>query len=325
MPPGRVRVAAVQVRIRPYEDPGAYADHVYRCLLPAVKGGAQLVAFPEEMTAGLVGLLPGMASRLEDIPVEEVLGRFGPDVRVADVFAFIDPAARTVYHTTFSTLARRAGVYLEAGSANLLGEDGRVYNEARLYGPDGSLLGRQRKLNLLEIERQWGLAAGDRLEVVGLPFARVMMPVCNDAGYWETFRMGALAGAELALVPQADPEAPFNPWNQLRGTWSRLQETPMYAVLSCMVGRFAGFELTGQSAVLAPLALSPGGDGVLARVDDPRSEGMALADLDFAALRNYRVQSGVLAGLRPRVYTRYLPALYRELAARGGKTADGGG
>ncbi|MDQ7795037.1 MAG: nitrilase-related carbon-nitrogen hydrolase [bacterium] len=313
--PGRLRVAAVQVKIRGFGGPDEYAGAMYRALLPAIEAGAQLVAFPEEIATGLLGLLPGFGRLLESGSIEEALA---PGLKVADVFAFADPAVRRVYHATFSELARRAGVWVAAGSANLVGEDGRVYNEARLYGPDGALAGRQRKVNLMGMERDWGLAGGDRFEAFDLESTRVAIPVCNEAGYWETFRLLALDGVEVVVVPQADTDE-YNPWNHLRGAWGRVQESPVYAVVSCMVGEMAGIRLTGKSGVLAPLQLSPGGDGVLARVDDARGEGMAVADLDLAALRVYRRESGVLAGLRPDVYARYLPRLYGGVPMAGGK------
>lgn len=308
--PGRLRVAAVQLVSRAFGGPGEYAGAMYRAILPAVEAGAQLVAFPEEINLGLLAMLPGSDRLLAAGSITDALEGVEPGFTVADVIAFADPAVRSVYHATFSELARRAGVWVAAGSANLVGEDGRIYNEARLYTPGGTLAGKQRKVNLLDLERDCGLAAGDRFEVFALENTRVVLPVCNDTGYWETLRLAVLAGAEVAVVPQADPDE-YNPWNHLRGAWGRVQESALYAVVSCLVGEFLGLRWTGKSAVLAPLELSAAGDGVLARVDDPRGAGTAVADLDLQALRAFRERSGILAGLRPDVYARYFH-LYPE-------------
>ncbi len=302
----RLRVAALQVAGRPFAGPGQFVEAMYRAMLPAVEQGARLVAFPEDVATGLMGMLPG-SSRLFKAGLTALGG--GAVGRLADLFALADPAVRVIYHETFSGLARRAGVWVAAGSANLAGEDGRVYNEARLYAPDGTLAGVQRKLNLMALEREWGLREGGQLRVFGLDGTRVFLPVCNDAGYWETFRWAVLAGAEIAIVPQADPDE-YVPANHFRGAWARVQESPAYAVVSCLVGELAGVRLRGKSAILAPLEISPGGDGVLARVEDPSAPGMAIADLDLEVLRVYRRESGVLAGLRPDVYAHYFPGLY---------------
>jgi predicted amidohydrolase len=279
---------------------------MYRAMLPAVERGARLIAFPEDVATGLMGVLPG-SSRL----FKTGLSAFEGDsaARVAELFALADPAVRAIYHETFSGLARLAGVWVAAGSANLSGEDGRVYNEARLYAPDGGLAGVQRKLNLMAVEREWGLREGSQLRVFSLDGTRLFLPVCNDAGYWETFRWAVLAGAEIAIVPQADPDE-YVLANHLRGAWARVQESPAFAVVSCLVGELAGVRLSGKSAIYAPLEISPRGDGVLARVEDHQGPGMAIADLDLEVLRAYRRESGILAGLRPDVYAHYFPSLY---------------
>ena len=311
--PGQLRVAALQVAARPFGSPSRFVQAMYEAMLPAVEQGARLVAFPEDVATGLMGMLPG-SSRLFKAGLS--VFRDGSAVRVADLYALADPAVRVIYHETFSGLARRAGVWVAAGSANLSGEDGKVYNEARLYAPDGGLAGVQRKLNLMPVEREWGLREGGQLRAFNLDGSRVFLPVCNDAGYWETFRWAVLAGAEIAIVPQADPDE-YVLANHLRGAWARVQESPAYAVVSCLVGELAGVRLSGKSAIFAPLEISPRGDGVLAQVEDPRAPGMAMADLDLEVLRAYRRESGVLAGLRPDVYAHYFPGLYWSRRADG--------
>ena len=302
----QLRVAALQIAARPFGSPGQFVHAMYRAMSPAVERGARLVVFPEDVATGLLGMLPGSSRRFK-AGLSAFGGRSG--ARLADLFAFVDPVVRVIYHETFSGLARRAGVWVAAGSANLAGEDGKIYNEARLYAPDGALAGVQRKLNLMAIEREWGLQEGSQLRVFNLDGIKAFLPVCNDAGYWETFRWAVMVGAEIAIVPQADPDE-YVLANHLRGAWARVQESPAYAVVSCLVGELAGIRLSGKSAVLAPLEISPQGDGVLAQVEDPRASGMAMADLDLEVLRAYRRESGILAELRPDVYAHYFPGLY---------------
>jgi predicted amidohydrolase len=75
-----------------------------------------------------------------------------------------------------------------------------------------------------------------------------------------------------------------------------------------MVGDFLGFHLRGPSLICAPLALTPQGDGLLARAQSDIAEEVLLADLDLAALRRYKVEHPLSFNLP--LYERYLPQAY---------------
>jgi predicted amidohydrolase len=267
------RVAAVQMRIRPYRSGEAFAAHVGDLCARAVAAGAGLIVFPEDAATGLLGMLPGF-DRLE---------RRGPaGVAVADVFAFAGPYVERVVHAVFSQLAARHRATIVAGTA-LLPRDGRVLNLCHVFGPDGRLLGVQPKLHLFPFEAEWGIAAGDGLQAWDTPYGRLCAPVCMDATYFETFRIARALGAEIAAVPSADPE-PYNVWKKRRGPWARAQESGMFVVQACLFGRFAGLTISGRSACYAPLSLTPAGDGILAEVADPEAEGVAVARCDVTTL-----------------------------------------
>lgn len=284
--PDKVRVAAVQMRMRAEPHPAAFAGHVFDLFLRAARAGADVVAFPEDAGTGLVALLPGFGW-LQRAGTPEKAARGGGDLSVAEVFALLGPAVEATYRTIFSTFAEAFGVFVLAGTANLPASDGRVQNLAHVFAPDGRLVVRQPKLHLFPYEAGWGLAAGGELYAWDTPWCRMTAPVCMDATYFETARIARGLGADVVLLPIANPE-PFHLWKARRGVWGRCQEGGFYAVQSALVGRFMGLEIEGQSGIFAPLDLTPGGDGVLAEAARPDEEDVVVADLDLAALRAWR-------------------------------------
>ena len=143
---------------------------------------------------------------------------------------YVGPVVRPLIHTIFSTLARWYRVYIMAGSY-LLPEGDRVMNRAILYGPDGSFIGKQDKVHLMPIEKEWGISRGSKLEVFPTPLGKLAFPVCMDATYFETFRILEKQGAEIVMIPIANPE-PYNYWLALRGSGPgsrRLQFTGLRA------------------------------------------------------------------------------------------------
>ena len=263
---GGTKAAVVQMRIRSYRNGDAFASHVAHLCQMAVDRGAGLIVFPEDTATGLLGMLPGF-------------DRAGPPAgaSVADVFAFAGPYVARVYLTVFSRLAARHRATIVAGTA-LLPKEGKVYNLAHVFGPDGSLIGVQPKIHLFPYEAQWRIAAGDDLAVWPTGHGHLTVPVCMDATYFETFRVAAKLGAEVAAVPTADPDT-YNVWKKRRGAWARAQDGGLPVLNACLFGEFQGIMVSGRSACYAPLRLSPAGDGILAQVADPDAEGVAVAEL----------------------------------------------
>ena len=101
-------------------------------------------------------------------------------------------------------LAREAGelgIYVIAGLAER--EAGALYNSCVLFGPDGSIVGRQRKLSLGYMERKYlGFTPGHELCVFDTEFGRVGIGVCADLwGPPNVGRQLLRMGAELIFNP----------------------------------------------------------------------------------------------------------------------------
>ncbi len=307
----RLKAAALQVEIRLFKEPLDYAVETHRRVKEAAGAGAHLVAFPEDNNLSLLGMLPGVEEMGEAVTGEESgpepAAGGAPEISVADVIRYAGPVMAPFLETLYSTLAAAYGLYLMAGSF-LLSEGEKVVNRSFIYGPDGKLLGRQDKVHLMPIEAEWGISAGKEFNLFETAAGKMAAPVCMDATYFETFRILELQGAEIVILPIANPE-PYNYWLALRGIWPRVQECPLYGIKSALVGKVLGFEFTGRAGIFAPVELTPGGSGVLAEVESPDSEGMAVAEIDLNALQELR-RNHPWRDSNPALYRRYFPRIY---------------
>jgi predicted amidohydrolase len=307
----RVRIAVVQFDITLVSSAREFVERVHRRVLEAVTAGASLVIFPEYTSLPLAGLLPGarlLANRLAQGSgghgsAEAEAGAY--DV-MAMAFRLTARAARRVYLATFSGLASRFQVTLLAGSLIEL-VDGRLCNAGYIFGPDGRLLARQVKTHLVPSEVAMGYVTGEEIHVIDTPGGRLAFPICMDHTYFETARIAALRGAGLIIDPAAN-NAYYNHHAQARGVWNRVQEVQTYGVFCGAVGRVAGVVFEGRSGVYAPLGLTPDGSGILAEAQTFDREEVVLADLDYAALDEYRRHEPLEYNVE--LYRRYLPEAY---------------
>jgi predicted amidohydrolase len=177
------------------------------------------------------------------------------------------------YFEVFSAAARDYGVYLVAGSVPLPPyriEDGvvqwrrgptrhRVHNTSYLFGPDGLVIGKQDKVELIELEREaaLNLEAGrlDDLQVYDTPLGRIGIAICLDAFMPEVVDRLTGMGAQILVQPSANP-GPWNEWQQ--GDWLRGSHAQtavdgrfVYAVNPMLTGPLWDIEFFGQSSIVA--------------------------------------------------------------------------
>ncbi|MBT3219785.1 MAG: carbon-nitrogen hydrolase family protein [Proteobacteria bacterium] len=112
--------------------------------------------------------------------------------------------------TLLSELAREHEIYLLGGSQPEL-EEGRVYNTATLWSPKGELVLKHRKVHLFDVDIPGGIAffesdflhPGNEISVVETRLGTIGVAICFDVRFPEMFRLMALRGAELVLLPAA--------------------------------------------------------------------------------------------------------------------------
>ncbi|HID56558.1 TPA: carbon-nitrogen hydrolase family protein [Candidatus Poribacteria bacterium] len=153
-------------------------------------------------------------------------------------------------------LARRYDLMLCVGLAEKEGE--RLYDSAVLIGPDGRILLKHRKINILSHLMTPPYTPGDRIEAVDTDLGRIGLLICAD-----TFKEEILAEMrgkrpDLLLVPYGWA-APKEKWPQhgesLRRTVSRAALSVSVPVIGTDLvgmithGPWTGYTYGGQSVV----------------------------------------------------------------------------
>ncbi|WP_229748931.1 carbon-nitrogen hydrolase family protein [Hymenobacter frigidus] len=99
--------------------------------------------------------------------------------------------------------AARHGLYVCAGLTER-GADGRNYNAAILIDPQGHIILKYHKINLLDIEQPF-YAVGQTLNVVDTPLGKIGVNICSD-NYLDGLPIGhtlARMGADFILAPSS--------------------------------------------------------------------------------------------------------------------------
>jgi predicted amidohydrolase len=168
-------LALVQAPTAPTDDIGAFGAHLER--LTRLHSDTHLFVHPELHLTGLGEATP-----------EET------DERIAALAQPLDgPRDRAL-----AQLAGDLGVWLVPGSFYERGEDGRIYNTAAAYSPEGRRVAAYRKV--FPWRPYETVAAGSEFVVFDMDgFGRVGLSICYDAWFPESSRHLAWMGAELIL------------------------------------------------------------------------------------------------------------------------------
>jgi len=278
------RVAATQVDVRLGEVDRNLDAHL-RLIAETAEAGCDLVVFPETSVTGNNGSV--------------------------EVTRLAEPHDGPIFRAIHEQ-ARRSGIIVSYGFCELF--RGTHYNTSALVGPDG-LIGLQRKVHASYDEffrfrqaYEWG--------VFDLGFCTVGTAICHDSDFFESWRILALKGAEVILLPHANRtmpagggdltfdgrEAQLVEADMLSAQEELLEERPwpprmhdffardngVFAVFSDMVGFDGHSTHVGGAYVIAPdgsmLASSELGtaDGWIAVDLDPNLLGLARENPWFA-------------------------------------------
>jgi len=268
-----MRAAAVQLTSTADRDRNlATADRLTR---EAAAAGAELVVLPEKWA---------------------VLG--APEDIVAGAEPFDGPALAWA-----SATARELGIDLVAGSIaeRVPGAD-RGSNTSVHFGPDGEEKAVYRKVHMFDVEvggttyrESENEAPGDELvlsETAG--GVELGMSICYDLRFPELYRILAVRGARILVVPAAFTLATTREhWEILLR--ARAIEDQAFVVAPNQVGEHAkGYRSGGRSMIVDPWGL------VLAQAPD--KETFVLADLDLERQAEIRRTMPSLANRRPSAY-----------------------
>jgi nitrilase len=197
---GNVKIAAVQA-CPVFLDKQASIAKACDLIGEAAAMGAGLAVFPEAFISGYplwVWFIPS--------------GHTGPLRRL---YAEFHAGAMTIPGEETARLcesAKSAGVTVVIGvnERNAEGNDSTVYNTILYIGPDGSILGKHRKLVPTGGERLvYGMGDGTDLEVYDLPFAKLGGLVCWE-NYMPLARYALYAwGSQIHAAPTWDHGEPW--------------------------------------------------------------------------------------------------------------------
>jgi predicted amidohydrolase len=290
----RCRVAATQVDVRHLDVQHNLETHL-RVIAETSAAGCDLVVFPELSVTGHNGS--------------------------PEVIRFAEPHDGRSFRA-IEGQASECGIVVAYGFCESF--RGTHFNTYALVGPDG-LIGLQRKVHA-SFDEFLRFRQAYEWNVHDLGFCAVGTAICHDSDFFESWRVLALKGAELVLLPHANRtmagpdgtltfdgrgrEAPEQ--EVLRFQRELLETRPhpprlhdilardngVYAVFSDQVGFDGHSTHVGGAYVLAP-------DGEMIARSDPSCEtGWVCADLDPALLVHVRENPVfALRKRRPETYT----------------------
>ncbi|MCF2970896.1 carbon-nitrogen hydrolase family protein [Synechococcus sp. Nb3U1] len=222
-------------------------------------------------------------------------------VTLPENFAFMGPEAEKTRlaqeiseraEAFLSKMAQRYQVFVFGGGYPVPDQQGRIYNTAALYDPDGKEISRYRKIHLFDVNLPDGntyresstVVSGDELvtcehEQLG----HLGLSVCYDVRFPELYRSLVDRGAQILLVPAA-----FTAYTG-RDHWQillqcRAIENTCYVIAPAQVGNhYERRQCHGHAMILDPW-------GVILADAGGEKPGVAIAEIDPERLQSVRRQ-----------------------------------
>jgi predicted amidohydrolase len=264
------------------DSPQEYFDRVNPLVAEAARCGAELLVFPAHTGDMLVGMqIPAAPPAF----VEDQ-GGWGPYASWSECVRNTASTTAQFFVHTFETLASRYQLYLLPGTLclsasqpdRLVRDSGTVFRAAFLFGPDGQVLAEQRQLHP-RTDANDRMGAGESLTVTQTPIGRIAILVGEDSQELEIRSLVTGKRPDLLLCVGAMRAAEAGPAREA------LRLLSATGRLFCVDAQLSGGEYTGRTAVLAPAAFTPSGDGVLAQSKAIGATEVVCADLDWERLR----------------------------------------
>ncbi|ANE47826.1 acyltransferase [Paenibacillus swuensis] len=270
----KLRVSAVQYALRDIESFAEFAEQVTHYIKTAMEFNTDFILFPEFITTQLLSIpnIDGSSVSIDDLP------------------GYTDS-----YLELFGRLAQEYDVHLIGGTHVIRKEDGKLYNTAHYFGPDGSVV-EQAKLHVTPTEKEeWDMSQGHGLQVFDTPKGRIAMLTCYDIEFPEIVRMAKAQGADVIFCPSCTDDR--HGFYRVRYCChARAVENQIYIVTTGTVGTLRRVDFMrgnfGQAAVITPndVPFPPAGIQVEGIIND---DMIVTADLDLSLLYEVRERGSV--------------------------------
>jgi len=265
----RVRIAAVQYRLRHIDDWEGFANQVRFVLQSAADYKPHFVLLPEIFTTQILSFMDN-----EDV-----------HKAVRELSEYKDR-----YVDLLRSLAMKHDFFLIGGTHPTMRE-GRLFNAAYLFTPGGEVH-TQDKVHRTRWEKEkWHTDHGDVLKVFDTPHAKIGILICYDIEFPELARRLSEDGAEIVFVPSCtDDRQGF-----LRVRYcchARAIENQIYVAMTSTVGNLpvSGLRLHyGQASIITPSDFPFARDGIAAE-GVLNEEQIVVADVDLALLDENRLK-----------------------------------
>ncbi|EWG11377.1 carbon-nitrogen hydrolase family protein [Cytobacillus firmus] len=269
----KIRVSAVQYHlhtIRSFEEFASQCEHYIKT---AQEFGSEFVLFPEFFTTQLlsIGSEQGTSLTINELP------------------GFTEQ-----YKNLFSNFAKHTNMHL-IGGTHVINRDGRLYNVAHLFYPDGRIE-EQAKLHITPTEvHEWNMSPGDGLRVFDTDKGRIAILTCYDIEFPEIVRMAKAKGADVIFCPSCTDDR--HGFHRVRYTsHARAIENQVYVVVTGTIGSLPTVDFMranfGQAAVITPndIPFPPKGIMVEGELND---DMIVTADIDLSLLYQVRERGSV--------------------------------
>lgn len=194
-------------------------------------------------------------------------------------------------------------VYIVGGTIPEMGENDRIFNTCTVWGPNGNLLAKHRKMHLFDIDVKGGmrfkesetLSAGNDFTTIVIDGHKIGIGICYDIRFEEMARLYRNEGCEMIIYPAAFnlTTGPLH-WELLQR--ARANDNQLYVVTTSPArDPTADYVAYGHSMIVDPWAkvLKTAGDG----------EETITADIDFSLVEQVRQQIPVFGQRRIDLYS----------------------
>jgi predicted amidohydrolase len=271
-------VATTQFALRAETSVIGFLEHMEDFVRRAAARRADVVVFPEFVSAGLLGAI-------NDHEVTT-------DTVTSDYWEVL-PAFTDAIVEGLTMMASAYGIVIVGGSHNRIASDGSLRNTAFVAHPDGRVES-QDKIHLTPQEHALGARGGDELLITKIgPFTAGVL-ICADIQFPELSRYLVNNGVDLIFCPSLT-------WNRRgvhrvrTGCQARAIENQLYVVMSPVIGnsglpKDAPMYAVGTALVTCPVDRTVGvNDGILACATGSDEE-LVVAELDHDLLMASRAE-----------------------------------